>query len=213
MVSSKSPKTMATLIDTMPDPAHQTSLTDYRHWLDRNAHAPHTVIDNTGPKPFALTIYRDPGAGARPLGRMIASYLNEVDPIAPARWASFDESALQEIAAHKTNRLDPGNERPGIARFPLTNQDGRQHTPIEQSILNLVSTGAFVLVDNEAHRTTLAHPRVFHVRLAGSDSPEAATTHFHLTVNTRRMSQHTAVRVIADSALEWAVQPLQSSGS
>ena len=195
----------------IPDPAPPSSLQDYRQWLHANAHPPHSAIDTGGLEPFAVTIHRDPGAGARLLGRMVADYLTEVDPIAPGRWASFDESILEGIIAHELDAITASHQNPAIARFPLTDSSRQQHTSRRQSFLNLVSTGAVVLVDNEAHRFTLDHPRVFHVRLAGSDSPEAATTHFHLTVNTQRMSEHTAVRVIADSALEWAVQPSQAS--
>jgi hypothetical protein len=195
----------------MPRPVHQSSLHDYHQWLDANTHAPRFSNDNLAPQPFALTLYRDPGAGARSLGIMVASYLNEVDPIAPGRWAAFDETALGDIVNHQLESSSAGPKDASITRFPLTDPKDQRHAPREQSMLNLVSTGAVVLVDNDAHRITLDHPRVFHVRLAGSDSPEAATTQFHLTVNTERMSQHTAVRVIADSALEWAVQSQRSS--
>ncbi|MEM8954660.1 MAG: hypothetical protein AAGD22_10955 [Verrucomicrobiota bacterium] len=141
------------------------------------------------PYPFAITLYRNPGAGAIPLGRRIAHYLNEVDPITPGRWLTFDETALEAVLQ---------NPSPPISSPSQKN---------DAALVSLVSAGAVVIVDNNAHSITINHPRVFHVRLAGSDSPETATTRFHLTVNTKRMSQHTAVRVIADSALEWATHP------
>ncbi|MEM7146010.1 MAG: hypothetical protein AAF591_12810 [Verrucomicrobiota bacterium] len=143
--------------------------------------------------PFAITIYRDRGAGAVQLGELIADYLNEVDPISPGQWTAWNEQSLHE-------RLNPKHHTPQKPNHPIS----------ERSILSFIAHGAVILVDNSAHLATSDHPRTFNVRIAGSDSPHAATTRFHLTVNTRRMSQHTAVRVIADSALEWAIQPLQT---
>jgi hypothetical protein len=194
----------------MSNPANNLKpLSDYHRWLQANSRPPHSLAEPPELEPFALTIYRDPGAGARSLGLMVAAYLNEVDPIAPGRWAAFDESSLSEI----TNHHGTSDESRSVSPIPSTKSSHQQLTPRELSVLDLVSTGSVVLVDNEAHCLTLDATRVFHIRLAGSDSPEAATTRFHLTVNTGRMSQHTAIRVIADSALEWAVQPLHSSDS
>ncbi len=133
-------------------------------------------------------------AGARrhcaKLGPAIAAHLGDADPAAPGGWLYFDDALLKRIA---TPRSLSALARAFPEACPAGPPHGGRHCGLLASV---ASIGGAVFALPEDCSNLRGHAALF---VASLSEPGG-----HLAVDLERLGAQTAVRVIADSALEWA---------
>ncbi len=166
-------------------PHHPTPL---QLWLDR-----HRWARDDDP-PFSVALACPDRELCAELGSLIAEHLSDVHSGTPSGWLYFDEQTLLEAKASPdlAETLSP----PGRAPFP-------GGCPGRCGLLSGISRmGAAVIYLPDACRSLHNHPAIFvaGLRPPGDDGHAGGD----LSIDLSRIATTTAVRMIADSALEWA---------
>ena len=151
-------------------------------------------------KPFAIALSGPLGLKLSPLALQLASYLAEFDEVSEGHWAVFDDAV--------TRALGPSGEKRSSACRCLKGScpcTANSALP-SPTITKIAESGRAILIQQDAIKHTQSMARVFRVLLfserLGADDTRPSP--YHLSVNMTQLQDDIAVRVIGDSALEWA---------
>ena len=168
-----------------------SALNEFQDWLESRRW---TRADE---RPFSIAIE----CGNRPACDQIASgiarYLSEVHAGSPNGWLYFGPDLVTAIAGDKT-ASDLSEAFPELVAKERKPCDGARCGLLS----NLARIGGAVLSLTDACRSLRSHPDLF---VVGLHHPESGPMErADLILDLDRIDPRTAVRVAADSALEWA---------
>jgi len=148
--------------------------------------------------PFAIALQCTDREICAQIGGEIAQYLSEVHAGSPHGWLFFEPNLL-EMLSDKEIRADLVEFFPDISARSNDSGSGKS-----SPLLDIVRIGGAVLALPEARALSGDYPDLFVVGLT-DDTPGAVhPSNADLILDLSRIDLRTAVRVIADSALEWA---------
>ena len=148
--------------------------------------------------PFSIALQCTDGEICAQIGGEIAQYLSEVHVGSPHGWLFF-EPKLLKMLLDKEIRADLVEFFPDIAA--RTSDLGAGEPSL---LLDIVRIGGAVLALPEARARSGDYPDLFVVGLTDSAPGAVRPSNADLILDLSRINRRTAVRVIADSALEWA---------
>ena len=148
--------------------------------------------------PFSIAIQCADGDTGSEVASRVAAYLSEVHAGSQDGWLFFEPGLLDDLGEGSTWRDlveafpeasdptgSPGDGRPALLR-------------------DIAHIGGAVLALPEARALLGTSPDLFVVGLRKAEPGMAEATDADIALNLSRINLPTAVRVIADSALEWA---------
>ena len=151
---------------------------------------------------FAVALAASRNIDLQPLGRRLVEYLTQFDEAAHGQWAFFDDSVTDVLSD-----MDRFNKRDGCSclKGSCPCKESVAHKTNKHAIQSIAETGGAVLIQRDSITHTQGMEQVFQVLLFDRAALELKdNSPFHLALNLERLSEDYAVRVIADSALEWA---------
>ncbi|NIO28662.1 MAG: hypothetical protein GTO29_08925 [Candidatus Latescibacteria bacterium] len=126
----------------------------------------------------AITISRETGAGAIPLGDRLAEYLNERFGSAECQWTVFDKNLVKQVLEDHglPERLEQfmQEDKPSLLDETVSDMLGIRPPDWElvkhthETIYRLAKLGNCILVGRGANIITQELPNVLHLRLVGS---------------------------------------------
>ena len=148
--------------------------------------------------PFSIAIQCADGATCSEISSRVADYLSEVHAGSQHGWLFFDANLLHE--------LDEGSNWPELVEAfpeasPTGGSAGSERPPLLRDIAHI---GGAVLAIADARATLGMSSDLFVVSLRSAGPGAVEVTEADITLDLSRINVPTAVRVIADSALEWA---------
>jgi cytidylate kinase len=147
-------------------------------YIDCQLHAPRAAVRVNAPRPPALTISRQTGAGGITIAELVAQRLESSPLHADCPWTVFDKNLVTKVLEdhHLPERLAQymPEDKVSFIADALEELLGL-HPPswdllhkTTETILKLAELGNVILVGRAANIITAKLPHVFHVRLVGS---------------------------------------------
>ncbi len=155
---------------------------------------------------FAIALVVPPSSNGVTLGRSLAEYLNEFDEDEAGNWAAFDESVTQALSKVEHPMLKRECQcSHGDCPCQVMANEREQRSLVRR----IAEAGNAVLLHRGVERLTEGLPQVFQVLLHQDENLKGADiASFHLTLNMARVEDDCAVRIVGDSALDWALRAL-----
>jgi len=153
-------------------------------------------------RPFSIGLEGSDAGICTEIGLEVAKYLCDVDGDAPGGWLFFGEDIVSRVATER-----------GIAALAEAFPEiaSRSYTPCSERRCGFLSDvtrlGGAVLFLPHACKSLRNHSDLFvaGIQSGGPDGEGGSDVRGDLTIDLERIGRDTAIRVIADSALEWAL--------
>ena len=182
-----------------------SAYTQFHRWLESRTW--HREEDY----PFSIGIEGSDEDICTELGLEVAAYLSTADAHAPGGWLYFGEELVSKVAT-KTGIAELTNAFPDIST--------RDYSPCSERRCGFLSDvarlGGAVLYLPSACRSLRDAPDLFVAGIQNRSlhhGDPSDFVHGDITVDLGRIGNETAVRVIADSALEWALARHTAAGT